>query len=103
MKPKSVSLCVLCIYFMQLTVFYVVWFFSAFEDCHCSHIHIFYELGRLDFSGDIQIVNRVSVSFRIEGMSLVVFAIFHLLQSFELSDRFRGRDCECSHIALNSE
>ena len=102
MKPKSVSLCVLCIYFMQLTVFYVVWFFSAFEDCHCSHIHIFYELGRLDFSGDIQIVNRVSVSFRIEGMSLVVFAIFRLLRSSSFSVRYQGRNCEHSQIALNS-
>ena len=52
---------------------------------------------------DIHVANRISVSFRIEGMSLVVFAISHLLQSLELSDRFRGRDCECSHIALNSE
>ena len=52
---------------------------------------------------DIHIANRISVSFRIEGMSLVVFAISHLLQSIELYDRFRGRDCECSHIALNSE
>ena len=52
---------------------------------------------------DIHVANRISVSLLIEGISLVAFAISHLLQSLEISDRFRGRDCECSHIALLSE
>ena len=56
---------------------------------HCAHIHVFYELDK-QFALDIgiHVANRISVSLRIEGMSLVVFAIFRLLQSTKFSARF---------------
>ena len=47
------------------------------------------------------IVNRFSVSFRIDGISVDVFAIFRLLKNPKFFVGFRGRDCERSHIALN--
>ena len=76
-----------------VTVYYLVVNYTEFclfhdrrKDCHCAHIHVFYEVDKPVRSRYIHIANSISVSFRIEGM--VVFAIFRLLQRSKFFARF---------------